>query len=132
MEVKISKLPKSQIELKIEVSAGEFDHFIEKATLNLGKDLEIKGFRKGKVPKEIIEKEVGPEKILVEAADLAVRENYQKAILENKVEAIFQPKIEIQKLVRGDSFIFLAKTAVLPEIKLPDYKKIASKSLPKM
>lgn len=127
METSIKKLPKSQIELKIEVSAKDFNDFIDKAILNLGKDLEIKGFRKGMAPKEVIEREVGLEKILIEAADLAVKENYRKAILENKIEAIFQPRIEIQKLARGDSFIFLAKITVLPEIKLPDYKKIASK-----
>ncbi len=127
MESTIKKLPNSQIELKIEVSTEELGHFIDRAILNLGKDLEIKGFRKGKAPKEIVEKKIGREKILIEAADLAVRENYQKAILENKIEAIFQPKIEIQKLSRGDSFVFLAKTAVLPEIELPDYKEIASK-----
>lgn len=127
MKVFVSKLPESQVELKIEVPAGEFNSFIEKAILNLGEDLEIKGFRKGKAPKEVIEKKAGPEKILIEAADLAVKENYRKAILENKIEAIFQPEVKIQKLVRGDSFIFLAKTAVLPEIELPDYKRIASK-----
>ncbi len=127
MQVKVNKLPQSQIELEIEVPAQEFSRFIEKATLNLGKDLEIKGFRKGKAPKEIIEEHVGSEKILVEAANLTVEENYRKVVLENKIEAIFQPKIEIKKLAQGNPFIFSAKTAVLPEIKLPDYKKIASK-----
>ena len=140
METTIKKLPHSEVELKIELSVEEFKQFIERAALNLGKNLELKGFRKGKVPKEIIEKEIGSEKILIEAADLAVRENYIKAIIENKIEAVSQPKIEIQKLprptsplaqlkaggVQDDSFVFLAKTAVLPEIKLPDYKKIAS------
>jgi len=73
MEFTVKQLPKSQIELKVEVSVNEFNNFIDRATLNLGKDLEVKGFRKGKMPKEIIEKEIGPEKILIEAADLAVR-----------------------------------------------------------
>jgi len=127
MRVKINKLPKSQIELEIEVPADEFDNFIERATLNLGKDLEIRGFRKGKAPKNIIEEHIGPEKILIEAGDLAVNETYKKAILENKIEAIFQPKIEIKKLAKGNDLVFSAKTAVLPEVKLPDYRKIASK-----
>ncbi|MBZ9578106.1 trigger factor [Patescibacteria group bacterium] len=126
MRVKINKLPKSQIELEIEVPADEFDNFIERATLNLGKDLEIRGFRKGKAPKNIIEEHIGPEKILIEAGDLAVNETYKKAVLENKIEAIFQPKIEIKKLAKGSDLVFSAKTAVLPEIKLPDYRKIAS------
>lgn len=127
MKISVNKLPKSQVELEIEVPAEEFSRFIEKATLNLGRNLEIKGFRKGKVPKEIIEKQIGPEKILIEAADLAIKENYKKAILENKIEAIFQPKIEIKKLAKGNDLVFSAKTAVLPEAKLPDYRKIASK-----
>jgi len=127
MKTSVKKLPQSQIELEIEVPAEELDRFIEKACFNLGKNLEVKGFRKGKVPKEFIEKEIGKEKILIEAANLAVEENYRKAVLENKVEAIFQPKIEVKKLAPGNPFVFSAKTTVLPEVSLPDYKKIASK-----
>ena len=127
MQSTVKKLPKSEVEMEIEVPAGEFALFIEQATLNLGSDLEMKGFRKGKVPKEIIEKEIGSEKILIEAADLAVKENYKKAVLENKIEAILRPKIEIKKLAKGNDFIFSAKTAILPEAELPDYQKLASK-----
>ena len=127
MKTSVKKLSKSQIELEIEIPAEELDRFIEKACFNLGKNLEVKGFRKGKVPKEFIEKEIGKEKILIEAANLAVEENYKKAVLENKIEAVFQPKIEVKKLALGNPFIFSAKTAVLPEVSLPDYKKIASK-----
>lgn len=127
MKTSVKKLSNSEVELEIEVSAEEFNRFIEQATLNLGRDSEIKGFRKGKVPKQIIEEHVGSEKILIEAADLAIKENYRKAILENKIEAIFQSKVEIKKLAKGSDLVFSAKTAVLPEVKLPDYRKIASK-----
>jgi len=127
MKSTVKELSKSEVELEVEVSAEEFDRFIKKACLSLGKDLDIKGFRKGKAPKEFIEKEIGKEKILVEAANLTVEENYKKAVLENKIEAIFNPKIEIKKLAEGNPFIFSAKTAILPEVILPDYKKIASK-----
>ena len=118
MKLSIKKLPKSQIELEIEVSAEEFDNFIEQAVLGLAKDIEIKGFRKGKVPKEIVEREVGLEKILIEAANLAIKENYKKAILENKIEVISEPKVEIRKLAPGNPFVFLVRTSVLPEVKL--------------
>ncbi len=127
MEVKINRLPGSQIEFEIEVPVEEFNNFIERATLNLGENLEIKGFRKGNVPKDIVEKEIGPEKILVEAADLAIKENYKRAVLENKIEVISQPEIKIKKMARGNPLVFLAKTAILPEIKLGNYKKIAVK-----
>jgi len=128
MKVSVQKLPKSQVELKIEIPAEKFKSFIEKAIFNLGKDLEVKGFRKGKVPKEIIEKEIGQEKILKEAAEAAIKENYPKAILEQKLETISQPEIEISKLAKGNPLEFKAKAWVLPEIKLPDYKKIASQA----
>lgn len=126
MKIQIKKLPKSKIELEIEVPAQEFDEFINKATFNLGKDVEIEGFRKGKAPKEIIVRAMGLEKILNEAAELCVKEKYIRAILENKIEALGQPEIEILKIAPSNSFIFRAKSAVLPEIRLGDYKKIAS------
>lgn len=130
MKVEIQKLPKSQVELKIEIPAEEFNRFRETTLLNLGKDLEIQGFRKGKAPKDIIEREIGSEKILAETAEKAIKENYIKAIRqlaeENKIEAISQPEIKILKLVSGTPFVFQAKTSVLPEVKLPDYQKIAS------
>lgn len=137
MKTKIKKLPKSEIELEIEILPEEFNKFIEKATLNLASHLEIKGFRKGKLPKEIIEREISRERILEEAVQLAVKENYQKVILENGIEAISQPIIEILKIpiwpqnkdigmVSTNSLVFRAKFQVLPEINLPDYKKISS------
>ena len=124
--MEIKKLPKSQIEILFEVSAEEFQKFIEKAIFELGKDIEIEGFRKGKVPKEILEKEIPRDKIFNKAIEMAVRENYFKAILENKIEPISKPEIEI--LPSKEGLTFKAIFSVLSEIKLPDYKKIASQS----
>ena len=132
MKLSIKKFPKSKIELEIEVSAEEFGKFIERAIFDLGKDLEVQGFRKGKVPREVIEREMGREKILAQTVEQAVKENYVKAILDNKIEVISQPEIEILKLptvhtqAPGGPLQFRAKITVLPEIDLPDYKEIAS------
>ena len=126
METSIKKLPKSQIEILVRVPVEEFNNFVEKATLDLGKELEIKGFRKGMAPKEMAEREIGPGRILEEAANQAIKENYPKAISENKIEAISKPEIEVLKLAPGNPFEFKAKISVLPEVKLPDYKQIAS------
>lgn len=131
MKFTIQKLPKSQIEIFFEIPAEEFKEHLEIATKNIGKDFSIEGFRKGKVPKEIIEKEVGAAKILEEAADLAIKKNYVQAILENKIEAIGQPEIQILKIAKGSPFEFKAKASVIPEISLPDYKTIASIIKPK-
>lgn len=130
MKFTLNKLSDSKIELKFEIPVEEFEKFIEKATLDLGKNLEVEGFRKGRAPKEIIENKTGPSKVLQEAAELVIRENYPKAIYqlaeENKIEAISEPEIEILKLAKNNPLEFKARVFVLPEIELPDYKKIAA------
>lgn len=126
MEITTQQLSKSQLELKIEIPASEFQGFIEKATLDLGQEIEIEGFRKGKAPREIIEKEVGEQRILQTAAEACVRENYLKAVSEQKLEPLGQPEIEILKLAPHNPFEFKAKIALLPEIELSDYRRIAS------
>jgi len=125
MEVNLKKLPKSEIELEIEISAEELDGFIERVVLEFVKDAKYDGFRKGKAPRAVVEKELGEEKILANAAELAINEGYGKAIRENKINAASQPAVHIHKLAKGVPFIFCARVAVLPAIILPDYKKIA-------
>lgn len=125
MKSEIKKLPNSEIEMEIEVSKEELDSFIKKAFLQLGENLNIEGFRKGKAPKNIIEEKIGRENILAEAAEMAVNENYRKAVLENNLEPIGQPNVEVLKLAEGNPFVFKAVFSVLPDIKIADYKKIA-------
>jgi len=126
MQSKITNQTNTEIELEITVGAEEFKKFFDKALGQLGQDLEVKGFRKGNAPNSTIEEQVGSERALMTAADLAVNDAYRRALAENKIEAIFYPKVEVKKLAKGDDFVFSTKTAVLPEIILPDYKKIVS------
>jgi len=126
VKTSIKKLPKSKLELKIEVPVEEFDKFYQRAIFLLGKDIKLTGFRKGKIPSEILEKEIGKEKILEKATEEAIREIYLKAVFENKIEVLGKPKIEILKLAPKNPFEFKIVVYVFPEIKLPDYKKIAS------
>ena len=100
MQVKIDKLPQSQLELEIEVPAEELSVFVEQACSNLGKDLEIKGFRKGKAPKEIIEEHFGSEKILIEAANLAVEENYKKAVFSLNIADAYPEEAKLRSYNR--------------------------------
>lgn len=110
-----------------ELTGEEFNKCVEKALSSLSKDLILKGFRPGNVPKEIAEQALGEAKILEEAANIAIRENYIKTLGENKIEAIGQPEIEILKIARNNPLEFKVKVSVMPELKLPDYKTIASK-----
>ena len=127
MKSQIKKLPQSQIETEIEVTSEDFSRLIDQATLQLGQNLKVEGFRPGKIPKEIINQKIGKENILVEAVDLAVKENYKKFISENNIEPVGHPDIDISKTpTQGSPFFFRVKVAILPEIKLPDYRKIAA------
>lgn len=126
MKNTIQKLPKSQLEIKFEVPPEEFQDFVEKAILRLGENIEVEGFRKGKAPKETIEKMVGQEKILAEASQECVRETYLKTVKAEGIEPLGQPAVDILKLALGNPFEFKVRVAVLPEMALPDYKTIAS------
>ena len=130
MELKTEKLPKSKIKMEIELSKEEFDGFMDKAASKISEKIEVKGFRKGNVPKNIVEEKVGKESILIEAGDLAVQDSYKKAVLqamnEENIEPISHPEIKVKKIAAGNPFIFEAVAQVLPQIDLPDYKKIAS------
>jgi len=125
MKFSIEKLPESQVKMDFELASEELEEFYDKAVLNLGREIKMEGFRPGRVPKEIVEQKLGKEVILAEAAELAVRESFVKALIEKSIETISQPEIQVKKLVRGNPFEFEVKVFVVPEVKLPDYQKIA-------
>lgn len=127
MDLKTKKLDASKIEIEIEASAQELSDFIDKATLEMGKDVSVEGFRKGKAPKEIIESHVGHDYILEHAAQNAIEYFYKKAVEELKIEPIDRPEAEIKKLAIGNPFVFKVMVPIIPEVSLPDYKLIASK-----
>jgi len=126
MKIGLKNLEKSQVEMEVEISPGEFQEFIDRAVFKLGENIEMKGFRKGRVPKEIIKEKIGTESLLTEAANLAVRSTYQRAVKEKNLEVISRPEVNILKMAEGNPFVYKAKFLVLPQVELPDYKKIAS------
>jgi len=127
MKVKINKLPKSEVEIEGELGEEIFETYFAPALKKLGGGLEIPGFRKGKAPENILLTNLSEMKILEEMATLALGDAYPKILEENKVEAIGRPEIAITKLARNNPLGFKIKTAVLPPVVLPDYKKIAKR-----
>lgn len=121
------KLEKSQIEITCTLDAKDFESYEDQALERLSKNVEIPGFRKGKVPKETAKKHVGEMMLLEEMAGIAINEAYPKILEEEKIDAIGRPEIGITKIAKGNDLEFKITTAVLPEVKLPDYKKIAKK-----
>ncbi len=121
----IKKLSDSEVEIFIEVPKEDFEKYYKQAFEEISKDISMPGFRTGKVPPEMLKENIDNEAVLKKAAEYATQESYFPVLREKKVEAIGRPEIVITKIAKGDSFCFKVKTAVLPEIILPDYKKIA-------
>lgn len=131
-KTKVTKLPKSEVEIEGEIEADIFESFFEKALKKLGENFELDGFRRGKVPESVLASKIPEIKILEEMAELALSEHYPKIITEEKLDAISRPEISITKLARKNPLGFKIKTAILPEIKLPLYKEIAKEVIAKI
>ncbi|MFA5838915.1 MAG: trigger factor [Candidatus Paceibacterota bacterium] len=125
MKTIIKKLEKSEIEITGVLEVAEFEKYEEKALERIGERMELPGFRKGKAPVAIVKENVQEMQLLEEMAEVALQENYIKILEENKIDAIGRPQISITKIGKGSDLEFKIVTAVLPEMKLGDYKKIA-------
>jgi trigger factor len=125
MQISTKKLEKSEMEITGILEAVEFEKYEEKALERISERIELPGFRKGKAPANMIKESVPEMELLEEMAERAIVDAYQKILEENKIEAIGRPEITITKIAKGSDLEFKILTAVLPEIKLPDYKKIA-------
>jgi trigger factor len=132
MKTKITKLPKSEVEIEGELDAETFETYFKKALNKIGENVKLDGFRKGKVPENVLLSNVPEMQVLEEMAELALGEHYPKIIEEEKIDAIGRPEIAIIKLARKNPLGFKIKTAVLPEIKLADYKGIAKDTISKI
>ncbi|MEW6408191.1 MAG: trigger factor [Patescibacteria group bacterium] len=127
MKLEIKKLPQSQLELTVEIPAQDVEKYFNQAARNLSQNLKKPGFRPGHIPIKIVEQEIGQERFWQEAASEALKKSYVKIILDNKIEAIGLPQIQIIKIAPKNPFIYKAIISVLPKIELPDYRKIKVK-----
>jgi trigger factor len=127
MKHTIKKLPKSEVAVEVIVPKDTFEAYRAKALARVAEHVEVTGFRKGKAPAHMVEKHVQPMALLEEMADMAINEHFPKILKDEKIDAVGRPAITITKIAKGDDLEFTATVAVLPEIKLPDYKKMAAK-----
>ena len=132
MQIKITKLPNSEIEIEGELEAEIFENYFAQALKKLGENVKLDGFRPGKIPESVLLSHIPESQILEEMAQLALNEHYPKIIEEEKIDVISRPEISITKLARKNPLGFKIKTAVMPAIKLPDYKKIAKEIISKI
>ena len=120
----IEKLEHNMAKITIEVSVEDFDKAVDKAYQKQKGQISIPGFRKGKVPRAMVEKMYGKEVFFEEAANICIPEAYEKAYDEIEEEIVSQPKIDVVQIEAGKPFIFTAEVALKPEVTLGDYKGV--------
>ena len=119
--MEITVVPKkeaSQAEITVSVPKEAFAPFVERAIGTLAKDVELKGFRPGKAPRNLVMEHVGQDRILHEAMDLALPHFFAKAAVEEEVQVVGRPAISILELGLDVPFKFTATVDVIPDITL--------------
>ena len=124
MSFTVENLEKNMAKLTIEVSAEDFEKALQKAYEKNKNKIAVNGFRKGKVPRAVIEKVYGAGVFYEDAANAIIPDAYAKAADESELEIVSQPKIDVVQIEAGKPFIFEATVAVKPEVELGQYKGV--------
>lgn len=131
MSLQVEKLEHNMAKLTIEASAEDLEKALQSAYLKNKNNISVPGFRKGKVPRPMIEKMYGVEIFYEDAANELIPDAYAKELAECDLEIVSQPQIDVTQLEKGKPFIFTAEVALKPEIELGKYKgvKVEKKEL---
>jgi trigger factor len=118
VRVSAERTPDSQVVLEVEVEPEQMERSLDKAYRRLVQRAEIPGFRKGKAPRDMLERHLGRDRLLHEAIDILLPEAYSQALDEQNVEAIDHPQLDI---VQEEPLIFKATVPIRPTVELGDY-----------
>ena len=124
MSLQVEKLEKNMAKLTIEVSADTFSKAVESAFQKNKNRFNVPGFRKGKVPRKMIEKMYGAGIFYEEAANAVIPDAYEKALEECTETIVSSPKVDVVQIEEGKPFIFTAEVALKPEVTLGAYKGV--------
>ena len=130
MSVQVEKLEKNMAKLTVEVPAEDVEKAIQGAYQKMKKSINIPGFRKGKAPRQLIEKMYGKEVFYNDAVDAMLPKAYSDAVEECGEEIVSYPKINVEQIESGKPFIFTAEVAVKPAVTLGEYKGIQVEKAP--
>ena len=121
MKVTNDKTENRQAFLTIEMEPSEVEESLKEAYHRLSKKTRVPGFRKGKVPRDILERYIGKESLLEDALNSLIPRAYENAIKEQEIKPVARPNIE---LTQTEPVIFKAVVPLLPEVELGDYHKV--------
>ena len=124
MSLQVEKLEKNMAKLTIETSAEDLEKAINKVYQRQKSKISIPGFRKGKVPRQMVEKMYGKEVFYEDAANELIPDAYDRALMECEEDIVSSPRIEVTQIEAGKPFIFTAVVALKPEVKLGKYKGV--------
>ena len=122
MSLQVEKLEKNMAKLTIEVPADDLEKALQSAYMKQKNKISLPGFRKGKVPRQMIEKMYGAEIFYDDAANELIPKAYAEAYDECDLEIVSRPEINVVQIEKGKAFIFTADVATKPEVALGEYK----------
>ena len=108
--------------LTITVSSDEFDQALDQAFKKVVKDVNLPGFRKGKVPRPIFEQRFGVEALYQDAVDIILPNAYSEAVDQTGIFPVAQPQVDIEEIEKGSDLVFVCEVTVKPEVTLGEYK----------
>ena len=130
MNYTTKKQPRNLLELEVTISPEEMKDFYQQALGEMAKETTVSGFRPGKAPLDLVERQTSKIKVLERAADIAINRNYREIVIKEKIWPIGEPKIELLKLAPDNPLVFKITITLMPKVKLGDYKKIKVQAKP--
>ncbi|NBO17487.1 MAG: hypothetical protein EBV07_01170 [Proteobacteria bacterium] len=127
MKIEVTKQPNSELKIDATIESEKVAAMYEKIVDQIVSETEIKGFRKGKAPKNVVLEKADVSKIHGEVISALLKEYYPQILKEKSIFPYSSPKVEVKEFEVGKDFIFEATVAVKPETKMPDYEKIIKK-----
>ncbi len=119
-------LPESELELEVEISHETLAPYRKEALKKIGDKVSIPGFRIGHVPENILVQKVGELSVIEEIAYFAIEKFLPEILKEKRLAIIGEPQVSITKLAPKNPLVFKITISLIPEVRLPDYKKIAA------
>ena len=125
MEAKMEKIDVNIVKFEVKVEAEKFDAALTRAYKKNVKNFNVPGFRKGKVPMNVVKKYYGIEVLLEDAVNFAIEGSYSEVLKENNIVPVDYPKIDVVEVGEGKDFVYTAEVTVYPEVELGDYKGLS-------